>query len=124
MQQQVLQNDQRRDQQSLETADAIARAAHLWIRSLCNQFDTDAAERQAIAGGLLAGLCDRLDLDPRVTDLVAYVYMLLDDQGSQALSISRIMLDNPKASRHGAAYQKGKAEAAAIVEMLAFHRPH
>ncbi len=107
---------------SLATADAVARAAHLWIRSVCNRFDTAENERQAIAGGLVAGLCDRLDLDSRVTGLVAYVYALLDDQGSQALPISQIMLENPLSARHRVAYQKGKSEAAAIVEMLSYHR--
>jgi len=107
---------------SLDRADAIARAAHLWIRGLCQQIDADDDQRQAIAGGLVAGLCERLDLDPRVTDLVAYVYALLDDQGSQALSISRMMLDRPVPASHRVAYQKGKMEAAGIVEMLAYHR--
>jgi hypothetical protein len=107
---------------SLETADAVARAAHMWIRSVCNQFHTAEGERQAIAGGLVAGLCDRLDLDARVTDLVAYVYALLDDQGSQALPISKLMLEDPMSARHRIAYQKGKSEAAAIVEMLSYHR--
>lgn len=115
-------DDQRPDRHSLATADAIARAAHLWIRSVCNRFDTEQAERQAVAGGLVAGLCDRLELDPGVTGLVAYIYALLDDMGNQALSISRLMLDNPQASRQRAAYIKGKEEAAAIVEMLACHR--
>ena len=124
MQPQFPESEQNRDPQSLEAADAIARAAHLWIRSLCNRFATDEADRLATAGGLLAGLCERLELDPGVTDLVAYVYMLLDDQGSQALPISKIMLNNPGigASRLGTAYQRGRDEAAAIVEMLAFHR--
>jgi len=107
---------------SLEAADAIARAAHLWIRSLCQKLDAREGGRQAIASGLIAGLCERLDLDPRVTGLVAYVYAMLDDQGTQALSISRMMLDRPVPAQHRVAYQKGKAEAAAIVEMLAYYR--
>ena len=45
---------------SLETVDAVARAAHLWIRSLClNELQTDN-ERHAIASGLVVGLCERL----------------------------------------------------------------
>lgn len=105
----------------IETADAVARAAHLWIRSLC-RIDADEQERQATAGGLVAGLCERLDLDPRITDLVAYVYALLDDQGSRALSVSRLMLHHPVPESHRLAWQRGKQEAAAIVEMLAYHR--
>jgi len=105
----------------LDTADAVARAAHLWIRTLCRR-ENDELEHQATAGGLVAGLCERLDLDPRITDLVAYVYALLDDQGSQALPISRMMLEHPVPERCLAAYMRGKQEAAAIVEMLAYHR--
>jgi hypothetical protein len=105
----------------LETADAVARAAHLWIRSLCLSDACKASERQCIAGGLVAGLCERLDLDPRVRELVAYVYALLDDEGSQALSISRLMLDRPVPQKQRQAYEKGRLEAAAIVEMLAYH---
>ena len=109
------------EQLSLDTADAVARAAHLWIRSLCRQ-ENDEQEHQAVAGGLVAGLCERLDLDPRITDLVAYVYALLDDQGSQALPISRMMLERPVPENCRNAWQRGKREAAAIVEMLAYHR--
>jgi hypothetical protein len=109
------------EQLSLDTADAVARAAHLWIRGLCRQ-ENDELEHQAVAGGLVAGLCERLDLDPRITDLVAYVYALLDDQGSQALPISRMMLEQPVPENCRHAWQRGKREAAAIVEMLAYHR--
>lgn len=110
-------------QESLETVDAVARAAHLWIRRLCClDPDVDAQVQQATAGGLIAGLCERLELDPRITDLVAYVYALLDDQGSQALSISKMMLERPVPEDCRRAYQQAKDEAAAIVEMLAYHR--
>ena len=105
----------------LETADAVARAAHLWIRSLCLGSVYKPDEQQCIAGGLVAGLCERLELDPRVRELVAYVYALLDDEGAQALSISRMMLDQPVPRDHRKAYEKGRQEAAAIVEMLAYH---
>jgi len=106
---------------SLETADAVARAAHIWIRSFCLNELQGGDERQAIAGGLVAGLCQRLDLNPRVRELVAYVYSLLDNEGSQALAVSRMMLDQPilAAKRH--AYERGRVEAAGIVETLAYH---
>ena len=74
-----------------------------------------------MSGGLVAGLCERLDLDPRVQELVAYVYALLNDEGTQALSISRMMLDQPVPRSQRLAYEKGRSEAAAIVEMLAYH---
>lgn len=106
---------------SLETVDAVARTAHLWVRSLClNEFQTED-ERHAIAGGLITGLCKHLELDARIQELVLYVYTLLDDEGNQALAISRLMLDQPipRSTRH--AYDKGKTEAEGIVEMLGYH---
>ena len=110
------------ESQSLATADAVARAAHLWIRSLCLSDVQEAVERHSMAGGLVAGLCERLELDPRVRDLVAYVYALLDDEGAQALSISKMMLHRPVPRRQRKAYEQGRSEAAAIVEMLSYHR--
>ncbi len=107
--------------QSLETADAVARAAHIWVRSLCLNEHQEENERHALAGGLVAGLCERLVLDPRIRELVAYVYALLDDEGSQALSVSRMMLDRPIPPSNRDAYEKGRFEAAGIVEMLAYH---
>ena len=106
---------------SLETADAVARAAHIWVRSLCLNEHQEENERHALAGGLVAGLCERLVLDPRVRELVAYVYALLDDEGSQALSVSRMMLDRPIPPSNRDAYEKGRSEAAGIIEMLAYH---
>jgi hypothetical protein len=106
---------------SLETADAVARAAHIWIRSLClNEFQEEG-ERHALAGGLIVELCERLSLDPRIRELVAYVYALLDDEGGLALSVSRTMLDRPELRSIRDAYEKGRSEAAGIVEMFAYH---
>jgi len=106
---------------SLETVDAVARAAHLWVRSLCLSELQSEEERHAIAGGLITGLCRHLELDARIRELVSYVYTLLDDEDKQALAISRLMLDQPipRSTRH--AYDKGKTEAAGIVEMLGYH---
>ena len=109
------------EDQFLETADAIARAAHIWIRSLCLNELYEAGERQALAGGLVAGLCERLELDSRVRELVTYVYALLDDEGGQALAISRMMLHQSAPAFNRAAYEKGRSEAAGIVEMLRYH---
>jgi len=106
---------------SLETADSVARAAHIWIRSICLNEMQKEEERLALAGGLIAGLCERLALNPRVRELVAYVYTLLDDEGGQALTVSRMMLNQPVPVRLSHAYNRGRSEAAGIVEMLAFH---
>ena len=106
---------------SLETADAVARAAHIWIRSICPNEMQGADERYALAGGLVVGLCERLELDPRIRELVAYAYTLLDDEGGQALAVSRMMLDQPVPAPLRRTYQRGRSEASGIVEMLAFH---
>ena len=106
---------------SLETADAVARTAHIWIRSICLGELQKDDERYALAGGLVTGLCECLDLNPRVRQLVAYVYTLLGDEGNRALAISRTMLDQPVPSRLHGAFERGRSEATGIVEMLAFH---
>ncbi len=106
---------------SLETADAVARAAHIWIRSIYRNEMQEEDKRNALAGGLVAGLCERLVLNPRVRELVAYVYTLLNNEGGQALAVSRMMLDQPVPAPLRHAYERGRSEAAGIVEMLAFH---
>lgn len=109
------------DPDSLETVDAVARAAHLWIRSLYMAEFPDPAERQAIAGGLVDGLCKHLSLDPRIRDLIAYVYTMLDGQTESALSASKVMLARPESASFRRAYRRGRTEATAIAEMLAYH---
>lgn len=106
---------------SLETADAVARATHIWVRSLCLNEREDPGERQALAGGLVAGLCERLAPDPRIRELVAYIYSLLDNEGSQALAVSRLMLDQPVPPAKRSAYERGRSEAAGIIAMLTYH---
>jgi hypothetical protein len=105
----------------LETADAVARAAHIWIRSLCLNEMQKQDDRYSLARGLIAGLCERLALDTRIRELVAYVYTLLDNEGSQALAVSRTMLDQAAPITKPHAYARGRSEAASIVEMLACH---
>ena len=109
------------EDQTLETADAVARAAHIWIRSVCLNERQREEDRNALAGGLVAGLCERLSLNHRVRDLVAYVYTLLDNESSQALAVSRMMLDKPVPRNQREAYERGRSEAAGIVEMLSYH---
>ena len=106
---------------ALETADSVARAAHIWIRSICLNELQEADERYALASGLIAGLCERLTLNHRIRELVAYVYALLDNEGGQALAVSRMMLGRPVPAPLRDAYERGRSEAAGIVEMLAFH---
>ena len=105
---------------SIETVDAVARAAHLWIRSLCLTEVKTEEERYATASGLVAGLCERLALTPRIQALVAYVYSLLDNEGGRALAVSRLMLDEPASRSARGAYARGKSEAVGIVELIRY----
>lgn len=74
-----------------------------------------------MASGLITGLCDRLELDARIKELVAYVYALLDDQGCESLATSRVMLQQSVTQSHLPAFRKGMSEATAIIEMFAYH---
>ena len=109
------------EQETLQTADAVARAAHLWIHSLWQDDSRPSEERRALAGGLVSGLCDHLELSPRVREVVAYVYSLIDDEGDEALELSRTMLAAGTTPSLHFAYQKGRSEAGGILEMLAYH---
>lgn len=112
----------RSDDISLDTADAVARAAHMWIRSLCMTEMQRPDERHSMACGLIAGLCERLELDSRVRELITYIYALLDDEGARSLTSSRVMLHKSIAPSNLPAYRRGMDEAVAIVEMLLFHK--
>ncbi len=103
---------------ALETVDAVARAAHFWNLSIGRELSIGAYERNAVAGGLLAGLCEGLAIESPLRELVAYVYAILDNEGSQALAISRIMLIPPGPERLRCAYEKGRTQAHGIVARL------
>ena len=105
--------------QSLEIADAVARATHLWTRSICLNELERPTERIALAGGLVTALSEHLELDPAIGELIAYVYTLLDDEGDQALSVSRMMLKPPVSAARRRAYERGRTEAAGIVDKAA-----
>ena len=104
--------------EDLETIDSVARAAHLWISS--HGFDDipDLGERRALASGLVAGLCSRLNLGSRLTEFVAYVYALLDNEGDMALPVARYMLDTPFVTANRASFERGRAGAAEIIELV------
>ena len=107
---------------SLAIADAVARAAHIWIRSLClNEFQ-QADERHSMACGLVMGLCERLDVDPRIHELITYLYVLLDNDADGSLVSTRVILQQAMAPENLPAWQRGMQEAEAIVEMLVYHR--
>ena len=106
---------------SLEAVDAVARAAHLWIRTLRTAALLDDGERLAVASGLVAGLCERLALDSGAQHLVAFVFTLLDGETDATMSVSRLMLDHPTSPQYRNAYREGRMEAAGIVQTLTRH---
>lgn len=107
-----------REHDALATADAVARTARIWIRSICLCEKHEEAERHALASGLINGLCERLALNARVRELITYVYTLLGDDGNRALIVSRMMLNRPESAELRKAYERGQSEATGIVEML------
>jgi phage shock protein PspC (stress-responsive transcriptional regulator) len=114
--------DEPPDDDSLAIADAVARAAYIWIRSLClNEFQ-QADERRFMASGLIAGLCERLDVDPSIHELITYIYALLDNDADGSLDSTRVISQKAMAPENLSARQRGVQEADAIVEMLVYHR--
>jgi len=47
--------------------------------------------------------------------------MLLDNEGGQALAVSRMMMKRPAPTPLHHAYERGRSEATGIVEMLILH---
>jgi hypothetical protein len=110
--------DETSGQPALETVDAVARSAHLWIRWLDKLDKRPADERQALLGGLVSGLCDLMELDPGVRELAAYAAALLEQGDAEPLKRAREMVAHPDGPRLRAVYQRGRYEAHAIVLML------
>ena len=104
--------------QDLETIDAVARAAHLWVRAHGLDGIPDPGERRALASGLVEGLCSRLNLGSRLTEFVAYVFALLDNEGDLALPVARYMLDQSIETAYREAFAKGRAGAAEIIDLV------
>ncbi len=110
------------EQPTLDTVDAVARSAHLWIRWQGGLDPLRADERQALTGGLLSGLCDLMELDPRVQELAAYAVALLEQCDAEPLKRARQMVARPDDPRLRAVHQRGRYEAHGIVQMLRAHQ--
>ena len=103
----------------LEAADSVARAVFLWVRFLGTTEPRTIREQRCLAAGLIAGLCERLEIEPRVLALVSYAYTLMDGEIDQALTISRTLPYRPTRAREREAFDRGLGDAALIAEMLA-----
>jgi hypothetical protein len=103
---------------SLEAIDAMARAAHLWVRHLKPATrGLDDTAHAAFVAGLIAGLCEELGETPAAAGWVGYVYALLDGYGSDALGQSA-RLASPDDIRHLPEYPQGRAEAGHVLAWL------
>ena len=107
---------------ALETVDAVARSTHLWMRWQNGLDPLPVDERQALTGGLLSGLCDLMELDPRVQELAAYAVALLEQGNAEPLKCARQMVAHPDDPRLRAVHQRGRYEAHGIVLTLKNHR--
>jgi hypothetical protein len=107
---------------SLDSVDAVARSAYLWIRHLCLCETLPADERRALTGGLVDGLGELMKLDARAQELVAYAITLRDQEDAEALTMARQMMARPDGARLWAAFQRGRQEAYGIMQMLGSRR--
>lgn len=64
----------------------------------------------------IAGLCERLDVDPRIHELITYIYALLDNDADGSLDSTRVILQKAMAPENLSARQTGVQEAEAIVK--------
>lgn len=99
--------------------DAIARAAHLWVRHLepsTSQWREDG--HLAFVAGVIAGLCVELRQSEGSHRVVAYVYALLDGFGTDALRQANAITAACSDAAHAGDYTRGREEAVGIVAWL------
>jgi len=113
-------------QQLLQAADRVARAAYLWIRhgNAVRYPSTGAASdgqgtRQDVVAGVIFGLCSALDLDERHALLSAYAYALIDGDAADALVMAQSMLRRRDDERYQSAYRHGLTAADDLVALIA-----
>ena len=107
----------------LETIDRVARAAHLWIRhgQAVQHHGPSLGFKQArhsLAAGLIAGLCEALELDGLCTQLSAYAYALLDGESEHALAIAYAVSDRRIESQHRSSFLAGRAAAEELIAVV------
>lgn len=108
-------------QQVLEAADRVARAAHLWIRhGHAAGFPSPVTVGgDEVVAGIIFGLCDALDLDERHALLSAYVYALIDGRGGEAVVVAHSMLRRGEDEAGRSGYRQGLRAASDLVASLA-----
>lgn len=99
----------------LHLVDAIARAAHLWVRQLePATLRWREAAHLAFVGGMITGLCDGSGQPQHFRSWVAYVYALLDGSGCDALRLAHEILEAAADAAHGPDFERGRAESVGI----------
>jgi hypothetical protein len=112
----------------LEAIDRVARATHLWIRHerafmrLAEQ-DGHGPGRHNLVAGVIAGLCDALDLDQRCAVLAAYAYALIDSETEHALAIAYPLCNRQIETRYLSAFEAGRNAAADLIAILGAQNP-
>lgn len=109
-------------QQVLEAADRVARAAYIWIRhgNAVKAPSPGAGVRQDLVAGLISGLCNELELDERHALLSAYAYALIDGEVAEALIVARAMIRCRDDAPGRSAYQQGLRAASDLISLIDF----
>ena len=100
----------------LRRADAVARAAHLWVKRralqhLCEGREESAMAARGYASGLIEGLARSLELTPQEYQMVAYVFCLLNGNEKDALEAARALLDMSGEVAASSSYLHGLTDA-------------
>lgn len=108
-------------QQVLEAADRVARAAYLWVRhgNAIAFPSAVAADGDDVVAGIISGLCTALELDERHVLLSAYAYALIDGHAGEALVVARSMLGRSDEEPARSGYRQGLRAASDLVALVA-----
>ncbi len=107
----------------LRRAHAMASAVDLWVRHrsiYAGSYNSplSGAGRQAFAAGLIVGLSKLFVLDDRETELVAYVYSLMDGAARDALRLAAGLLTAGQEPTTRRGFLQGLEDAGKLVSQL------
>jgi len=107
-------------QQVLEAADRVARAAYIWIRhgNVVDVPSTGQGARQDLVAGVIFGLCNALQLDEQHVLLSAYAYALIDGEPAEAFPVARSMFHRRDDAPNQSAYRQGLRAANDLIALI------